>query len=175
MLKHADFRPTGRLTLCAAALLISSHACLLHAEVPKDPVDVSLTEVELVRRGSEIRLDCSVVLTNNTGKDLIVKSHGSSAFDGFKLVVFNSEGTRLLHQGWPLFVSPFATAQSYRLKKGINRDGHVFVFSDAKFPKVTKGLRVILVGTLPGTDHPGPHCSNMRLVSLKKTATPERE
>lgn len=119
---------------------------------------------------SGVLFRCEAVLVNETDSVVNVKSNFYSAFDGLQLVVFRSDGSKLVQQSYLHHQSPYTSAKEgalFPLNIGENHKLLLFpVFSTVSLPEDVNKLQVLLVGTLPGAEHCSTLCSNIVTVSL---------
>jgi hypothetical protein len=140
------------------------------AAEPTGAVHLHLSKASAERLESgELLFKCDAVLDNDTGKELKIKSSYYSAFDGLDLVIFNEEGKKLRQQSYLYHQSFFTLNRTFPLSTGKNSKTLVFPIRDLS--KNTKNVRVLLLGTLPGSEYSFVVCSDMVTVStpsLKK-------
>ncbi|MBV9470260.1 MAG: hypothetical protein JO316_01060 [Abitibacteriaceae bacterium] len=141
------------------------------AQAPSEGVKLHLATVKAERFAQDVLFDCDATLINRTGTTIQVKSNFSSAFDGLELIVFDEHGKRLVQQPYIWHQSPysFLNPRTFDLKPGANQQPLTFPIRD--LPSQLKTLRVLLVGTLPGSTYEGVLCSDVVTVSI--TARPE--
>jgi hypothetical protein len=114
---------------------------------------------------------CEAVISNNTGGELTVKSRFYSAFDGLSLAVFDWHGKKLCEQSYLGHQSPTAEERAFPVKQGINRKSLVFPIRD--LPQHVVWVRVLLVGTLPGSAYQGAvFLSDLVEVTVKAARLP---
>ncbi|MGO8735231.1 MAG: HEAT repeat domain-containing protein [Terriglobia bacterium] len=104
-------------------------------------------------------------MINDTGRVLNVKSNFSSAFDGFQLIVFRSDGSRLARESYVSWQSPCSDDRLFPVNVGENRKLLDFLVS--ALPDDVDKVGVLPVGTLPGTDYWTILCSDMVTIPIK--------
>src|SRR4051812_3343343 len=86
---------------------------------PKPMVSLKLSKPSAERDGNRTRFRCEAILDNATGRDLTVRSHFNSAFDGLELVVTSKDGKILAQQSYTYHQSPVSPKErDFILKKG---------------------------------------------------------
>src|SRR5436190_849739 len=101
----------------AAVLMIIGDSSL--AGEPKPMVSLNLSKPSAERTGNRILCRCEAILDNATGRDLTVRSHFNSAFDGLELVVTTKDGKILAQQSYTHHQSPVSPKEmDFMLKKG---------------------------------------------------------
>jgi hypothetical protein len=125
----------------------------LYAVVPGHEVEIALANVSAQSGDGEILFRCEAVISNNTGGELTVKSRFYSAFDGLSVAVFDRDGKKLCKQSYLDHQSPTAEERTFPLKQGENRKSLGFPIRD--LPRNVETVRVLLVGTLPGSAYQG--------------------
>ncbi|MFO0965760.1 MAG: hypothetical protein U0793_09285 [Gemmataceae bacterium] len=161
-------RPFAVVCLFAVTMLALDSQRFLHADEPKEPVQLRLLRAGAERSGKDVFFFCDAVLINNTGAAFNVRSSFFSAFDGLRLVVFAEDGKKLLEQSFTAHQSPFSVRGSlFPVGQGENKKTLRFPVSGA--PGDTKTVQVVLIGTLPGTDH-GVLCSDLARVTIAERA-----
>ena len=139
--------PLAVLTL---ALSFAPVGSIFSADEPEPTVSLILSKVSAERSKPDTLFRCEVRLDNTTGKDLSVRSNFSSVFDGLELVVTNQAGKTLARQPYIWHQAPYAPpGREFTLKKGATTG--TLVFPLRVVPGDPKGVKVRLVGTLPGS------------------------
>lgn len=118
----------------------------------KPRVDLTLTKVMAERfNDGDVLVICDVVLDNQTGRGLKVRSNFTSPFDGLMIVVRDEKGKLILRQGHTWHQAPFAPpGREFPLQTGENKGELRFPL---RLPADMKNIRVMLVGTLPGSGY----------------------
>src|SRR5262245_53864732 len=96
----------GLLIVATVAASIAWPRVVAPAAGPKPVVSLLLQKASAERWGKDIHFRCEVALNNDTGRDLAVRSHFFSAFDGLELTVTTPEGKVLAQQGYTFHQSP---------------------------------------------------------------------
>jgi hypothetical protein len=136
-------------TLTASTAWASAVAPVARAE---PGVSLCLQKASGERLENDILFRCELVLDNDTGRDLAVRSSFYSAFDGLELVVTNPEGKVLVQQSYLFHQSPFTPeGRKFPLKQG--KTAGTLVFPIRGLPGDARSLKVRLVGTLPGSGY----------------------
>jgi hypothetical protein len=135
-------------------------------ETPK--VVLTLASVSTDRLDSgDILFTCKVIIENNTGAVLKVKSNFFSAFDGLSLVVRDEDGKELKKQSYTFHQSPFSIEpREYPLPSG--KATKQIVFPVRGLPKEYARLKAQLIGTLPGSGYAPKLSSEILSVRPKK-------
>jgi hypothetical protein len=122
------------------------------AEEPKKPdLDLTLTKATAERSGRLVLIDCHVLLENNTGKELAVRSAFSSPYDAMTIVIRDARGKLIRQQGLAYHKSPFALpGRLYPIDKGENKEKLGF---PVELPADVKQIRVMIYGVLPDSGH----------------------
>jgi hypothetical protein len=135
---------------------------------PKATVTLSLSQVAVERSEKDVLFICQAVIDNATGVQLTVKSNYHSAFDGLDLVVMDERGRKLAQQPYLHHQSLFSLEErSFPLKEGKNCRELRFPVSG--LPQNRREYRLLLVGTLPGSEYSRNLCSNLVGAAVKRT------
>jgi hypothetical protein len=119
-------------------------------EAPKVTLQLLSATAEHVN-GLDCVLVCQVVIENNTGGPLRVKSRFFSVFDGIAVVIIDEKGKKLAEQPYIFHQSPMADEREHTLPTGRSKDRLAFDLRD--LPKAPDLLQVRLEGTLPGSGY----------------------
>jgi hypothetical protein len=127
---------------------------------PNATVTLCVSQVTVERLENDLLFVCQAVIDNATGAELTVKSNYSSAFDGLSLVVIDEKGRRLavqpyLHHQSVVSLEP----RSFLLAKGKNC--RELTFPVPGLPKDRREYRVLVLGTLPGSEYNRTLCSDL--------------
>lgn len=131
------------------------------------PVSLALEGVSAKRSGekSDVFFECKVIIRNDTGTALSVRSHFYSIYDGLDLVVFDESGAKLIQQPYIWHQSPYsAQARPFPVARGAHRSTLVIPVSGLK-PDLRK-VKVQVVGVLPGCDRAGVLVSGLVDVAI---------
>jgi hypothetical protein len=137
-------------TLLAFFLILFGicHNCLMADE---KAVSLILSKASAERGEAYTTFKCEVRLENDFKKDLVMRSHFGSAFDGIELVVTSKDGKTLYQISSTYYLAPGAEEMRVPLKPGIT--SATLVFSIPKFPNDLTTVKVRLVGTLPKCEY----------------------
>ena len=159
------------LLICVPLVLTSCSAkesLLPEQGGPKAAVTLSMSRVTAERLDKDLLFICEAVIDNATGAELIVKSSYYSAFDGLELVVIDEKGRKLAQQSYLYHQSLYSlTPRSFPVKVGKNRRELRFPVSG--LPQNRREYRVLLVGTLPESEHGGTLCSDLVTAAVKRS------
>jgi len=156
---------TRILSLIVVASALLSEEAKLNAAEPTGLVVLTVTRASAERLDSgDIIFKCEAVLDNDTGKELTIKSPYYSVFDGLDLTIFDEAGRKLLQKPYVAHQSFFKLDQSFPLKTGKNSQDMVFPVRDLL--KDAINVKVLLVGTLPGSKYSGVLCSDIITVQI---------
>ncbi len=145
----------------------------LQTEQAKPPVSVRLTKVSAERHENETWFYCTVKLDNETGHNLIVHSHFSSAFDGFEIIVTSKEGKNIVQKGYTLHQSPFGQNREFVLKKGSTTQELLFPIPE--FPADIKSVNVQLIGKLYGSAYERKLSTQTVAADIKKPSEKDKK
>lgn len=132
----------------------------------KQPVRLALAKAAAEREAGGIAFECESVMINETGAVLHVKSNCFSAFDGLQLVVFDGDGTRLVQQAYVAHQSPYSP-EGRRFPLNVGETRQLLRFPVRVTLDDVKRIGVLLVGTLPGSEHPSVLCSNLVTIPIR--------
>jgi hypothetical protein len=142
-------------TLILSVILGTVLAIPATASDPEPAVSLILSKASAAKSGQDILFRCEVILENEMGRDLSVRSNFSSACDGLELIVTDKKGKTLIQRPYIYHQSPFGSdphgARKFAVKEGATEARLVFPISE--LPANPKVVKVRLVGTLPGSGY----------------------
>lgn len=144
----------GLCAACTCTMHLAHETSACDTGKKKDDRKVTLKLVSALAKhvdGSDCVLICRVVVKNNSGAPLRVKSRFFSAFDGLDLVIMDQKGKKLGQQSYIFHQSPMAEEREYILRTGTSKGRLAFDLRD--LPMAVDQLQVRLVGTLPGSGY----------------------
>lgn len=115
----------------------------------KAKVTVAVTNVEWLRNDNYTLIICRLVVDNDTGEELKIKSRFFSPLDGFSLVIQDEKGKLLKTQGYCFHQSPMAKQREYSLAMGQTK--HELRFPVQSLPPELSAFKLQLTGTFPGS------------------------
>ena len=150
-----------------AVTLLAPSALAEDARRPR--VSLILSKVTAERHDNgDLWFHCDVVLDNETGDLLPVKSNFGSAFDGLEVVVTNAEGKVLIQQPYTYHQSPYSAkaGRTFQLRRG--RTKTTLLFPISKFGESDQPIKVRIVGTLPESPFHGILSTDTLKVAVKR-------
>jgi len=140
------------LYLIALAVVLAGFGGPLVAAEPEPIVSLILSKASAKVNDPDVLFVCEFTIDNATGKELVVKSHMNSAFDGLELVVTDKDGKTLAQQQFIYHQSPYSgDTRDFPIKRGTT-SGKIAVPIRDLF-KPGQALKVRVVGTLPGSSY----------------------
>ena len=147
---------------------LASVVCLTSSAADPEPtVSLLLLKGSAERWGQDIHFRCEVVLDNDTGRDLAVRSNFTSVFDALQIVITTPVGKVVAQQGYSFHQSPFAPpGRDFPLKKG--KTEGTLLFPVGGLSADVRALKIRLVGTLPGSGYERILSSETLAVEVKE-------
>ena len=119
-----------------------------------DKANVTLKLVEAKAEKQEdgdLLVTCRVILDNKSGKEMQLKTHFGSVFDGLWLTVTDLEGKVLAEQGYTYHQSPYGP-EPLGVQLKVGRTMGDLAFPLAKKGRISGKIRIQLAGLLPGIE-----------------------
>jgi hypothetical protein len=143
--------------------MIMAFGCVKAAPTPRTPqaaVKLAVSQATVERLGDGLLFRCAAAVDNATGRELLVFSQYSSAFDGLDLIVTDKRAQKLAQQPYTYHQSLcFLEGRRFALRDG--RTEKVLSFAVSGLSPEVAEYHILLVGRLPGSDYDGILCSNM--------------